>query len=499
LSAWSFAGDLEFGSLLAKLIHHAVEMTGARHGAFGSLGLNGSFDRIVYAGESRNSVSAFRQLRPGLPAGSVVLVGSHLRVPVMVDGEVFGFLYVIEPAAGEFSTEDAEDVKALASAASLAIKNARRFEDALHRVRRTSARSELNAALIGAPAEDVFPIVARTVASIVPTPFVTIVCPQGRGNHFEVKAAVGQNATALLGAVYPATGTLAARAISTRAVAVSCGDHEIATARGAERYSCIAAFPLIGAHEVLGVIHAARQVGEADFTQSELDSVSEFAAEAGEAIELVSERLDHQREATAKDRNRIARELHDTVIQRLFATGLALQTLGAQYPQLGQTIERQIRQIDSAIVEIRTAVFGLAQVAPAMAVDLRRRVIHLIADLAPGLGVAPRITFSGPTEVLLPAGLAEDIVAVVTETLSNISRHASARSSEVIIDINDSAAEVVVNDDGAGIDPGIGHDSGTRNLAERARLRGGTFTVHSRADRGTRAAWTVPLGMGAAS
>ena len=160
-------------------------------------------------------------------------------------------------------------------------------------------------------------------------------------------------------------------------------------------------------------------------------------------------RLQQQHRAVLEERARIARDLHDHVIQRLFGTGLGLVALAAIDPDHAEVIERHIAEIDAAIADIRTAVFTLNTLHPTSA---RHRLLDVVTDLTPNLAARPRLRFSGPLDLALTGGLADDVIAVVRETLTNVSRHARARTTLVDIAVTETDVTVTVDDDGVGVD-----------------------------------------------
>jgi signal transduction histidine kinase len=245
----------------------------------------------------------------------------------------------------------------------------------------------------------------------------------------------------------------------------------------------------------LGVIHLGRDLRGPLFSHAELDSVTSFAA-AAEVIGRVRERASWRAvdTAVAEERSRIARDLHDTVIQRLFVTGLGLQAIGSANPLVDDAIEVQTNQIDAAIGDLRAAVSELATgVASGAPRDVRDSVVQELADLAASAGTAPRVVFAVPPNRALPPAIVDDILAVVREGAANILRHARSRWSEVTIEVDDAAATVVLEDDGVGIRANA-RRSGISNLEERALRHGGTFEVRRREGGGTRVRWRVPLG-----
>jgi signal transduction histidine kinase len=222
--------------------------------------------------------------------------------------------------------------------------------------------------------------------------------------------------------------------------------------------------------------------------------VSGFANQASLALELTEARIEQQRAAVADDRDRIAADLHDHVIQRLFAAGLSLQSvakqLGTDTPA-GERIAENITNLDQTISQIRTTIFQLNRATGAVASGLRGRVLDVLADVTPALGFSPETRFTGPLQASVPDDIGEDLLAVLREALSNIARHANARCAAVEISVHDALTLRVV-DDGVGL-PATTRRSGLANMAARAERHGGSLHV-ARGDRaGTTLSWTVPI------
>jgi two-component system, NarL family, sensor histidine kinase DevS len=191
------------------------------------------------------------------------------------------------------------------------------------------------------------------------------------------------------------------------------------------------------------------------------------------------------------ERDRIARDLHDLAIQRLFAAGISLQGTQTLAPApVAERIDRVIDELDATISEIRSTIFTL-QHGPQQAASLRARLLEQASKAAGGLGFAPRVVFSGPVDAAVPDQVAEHLLAVVREALSNVARHAGARSVEVSVDAADELVLRVV-DDGRGLGPST-RRSGLGNMADRARELGGSFSATGEDGAGTRLEWRVPL------
>jgi signal transduction histidine kinase len=216
-----------------------------------------------------------------------------------------------------------------------------------------------------------------------------------------------------------------------------------------------------------------------------------FAEHAALALQIVHVREDRQRLALLEDRDRIGRELHDVVIQRLFAVGLGLQSTSrlSDRPDVAERLEQAVDDLDATIRDIRRSIFALA--ATDSSHDIQAEVTRLVDRAAGTLKFRPALTFEGPVRTLVSGDLAPDVLAVLGEALSNASRHAQAHRVEVLVAVGDHVV-VRVADDGRGLDEGV-HESGLRNMRDRAVRRGGSFVVESTPGEGTTLTWSVPV------
>jgi two-component system, NarL family, sensor histidine kinase DevS len=255
----------------------------------------------------------------------------------------------------------------------------------------------------------------------------------------------------------------------------------------------VLAVPLPGSTQVRGVLWAGRRRGQPAFGPEELDMAAGFANQAALAIELAEARAEQQRVAMLDERDRIAADLHDHVIQRLFAAGLGLQstaaTLGPGTP--ADRILVAVDELDDTIRQIRTSIFQLQQVRTPAVRGLRARLLDVATELTAVLGFAPALRLSGLLDTL-PDDLGEDVVAVVRESLTNVARHARARAVEIDVAAVESRLTVEVRDDGIGLGS-RDRRSGLHNLQRRAEQRGGTFEVRAPEPAGTWLSWSVPL------
>ena len=252
--------------------------------------------------------------------------------------------------------------------------------------------------------------------------------------------------------------------------------------------------PLGSADEALGTLIVGRRSDRVGFADDVLRLVESFAAQATVAIRLGNSAADRELVAVLGDRDRIARDLHDLVIQRLFATGMALEgaVRGITPPEAADRIRRAIDDLDATIREIRTSIFALQSPAPAAGEGLRTAVLQATRAATESLGFEPEVVFRGPVDTLVPGPIAEQLLAVVREALSNAARHAAASSVIVTVEAEPDVVCLTVTDDGKGLAPG-GRRSGLANLARRARDLGGSFDARPGDDGGTVVEWRVPI------
>lgn len=504
---------LELGEVLRRIIEAAVSLVDAQYGALGVISPDGELEQFIHVGMSPEDATAIGQLPRGHGILGAVIeaveairldhladdprsagfpehhpaMDSFLGVPIRVRDEIFGNLYLTNRSGGRFSAEDEELVAALAATAGIAIDNARLFEAAERRQRWSAALAEVTAALLSG-ADDVLSVIADKAGSIVDADLVCIIEPADDEGMLRVRLARGSSSE-IEGRVYAAEQSLAGRALSDDTIASA----EAETIQAADWQAVLGpsiALPLKSAGESLGVLTLSRRPGASRFLPTDLEMAAEFAAQAGVAIELGRGRKDSQRLELVNERSRIARDLHDHVIQRLFAAGLSLQTIAETSAGQAREILEQVEVIDAAISDIRTAVFTLAHGRRTTA---RHRVLDIAIEVTPSLGFSPRVVFAGPVDVAVTGPLADDVAAVVREALTNVARHAGAGSASVVIEVDDEWVRIVVEDDGRGIPEDARRASGTANLAERATSRSGAFTMAPGHPSGSRVEWTARL------
>ncbi|CAN5268177.1 two-component system sensor histidine kinase DevS [soil metagenome] len=480
---FAITSGLDLERTLQTIVHTAMELVDARYGALGVLGTEAghALERFVHHGiddETRAKIGP-------LPAGLGVLgflidspepvriedlshhrtsVGfppnhppmrTFLGVPIRIRNQVFGNLYLTEKADGaQFSADDELLVQALAGAAGIAIDNARLYQAARTRQLWIEATQDISTHLLAGedPAVVHTQIVTRA-AELTGAEFGALLLP-GQTGDLEVTATTRDE---LAGQTLPAL-----RAANSDALVL----------------------PLRDPDAFSGVLVCVPAAGMS-FTEEQLDMLAAFAHQAGLALHLARTQASAMLLA---DRDRIARDLHDHVIQRLFAIGLSLQ--GARGGEAADTPRRISAALDSlqeVVQEIRTAIFDLhGGTVTRLGQRLEEAVTRMTADTT----VRAALHVSGPLSVV-DAALADHAEAVVREAVSNAVRHAQARTLTVGVTVDDDLTVTVV-DDGVGF-PAETTRSGLANLASRAEQCGGSVEVATAAGGGTRLVWSVPL------
>ncbi|MBW9111937.1 sensor histidine kinase [Microbacterium ureisolvens] len=423
---------------------------------------------------------------------------SFLGVPVRVRGEVFGNLYLTNRRDGLFTEEDERLVEALATTAGFAVENARLLDQARTRERWMGAAAGLSAALLSSSTTTAFDLIASRVFEVPGIDKVVVLLKDDARSELQVAAARGSDESQLRGAVIDPQATYAGEF----GVAGETTAHSRSPAASPDPVRVIVdgiagpvvAAPLRTSGRLWGLLCTARTPDRPRFTTTEIDSIADFASRAAIALELAHAREEAQRALLADDRRRIARDLHDHVIQQLFGTGLTLQAIAGGLPPGGDAdrLSESIDQLDDAISQIRTVVFALSHRDES---SLRHRVIDVVADQSAARRRPPAIRFTGPVDHGIVGPLSDEVVGVVRELLSNAVRHSLADHISVEVALVEESVLVLVEDDGVGI-ADAERRSGLQNLAERASARGGAFTVAS-VPGATSARWTVPVRDGA--
>ncbi|MER7733947.1 GAF domain-containing protein [Streptomyces erythrochromogenes] len=428
---------------------------------------------------------------------------SFLGVPIRVREDVFGNLYLTEKRGGaEFDAEDEAVLSTLAVAAGIAIENARLFEEVRLRERWLEASSDITSALLsGAPEEDVLAGMLERAKDITGAD-LGVIYLVGPAGELRGSIALGHRAEAHRGIVLPSTGGTLAEAALAAAGLVTVADVSADPRVTVQPERWTGFGPAVGVtvgtgERPGGILVLARRHGRPAFATAEVASLPGFADQAALALELADRRRDAEQLSLLEDRDRIARDLHDLAIQRLFATGMTLQSAQrfVDHPEASERLARAVDDLDDTIKIIRSTIFGLRdRQSPGAAPPLRSRTVRAVDGAAEGLGFSPALRMEGLIDTEVPPAVADDVLAVLGEALANVARHARATRAEASVVARDGVLTVTVTDNGVGV-AGGGRRSGLRNLAERAERLGGRMRVTAReaGEAGTRLTWSVPL------
>ncbi len=522
----SIVSELSLSGVLRRIAEVARDVSAARYAAVGVVGPDGSLAEFVHVGIDEQTVKNIGRRPEGLgvltvtdPPSPVRLdsvvddgrfrgfpgghpdMRSFLAVPIQVRGAVFGNLYLANRVGGDFSAEDEELVTALAATAGIAVENARLYEESRRRQEWLKASVEIGRELMrpGSAATDMLVRIADTVLALGAADMVLVVFPSG-DDTVEVRVARGEGAEQVIGTQQLARGSLAGAVMTqshAQMIPYGKGQQRVVELDHVLPVGPVLACPLVGEAGVRGAILVGRSAGSRAFDQSDLEMAESVAGYAAVALELADARRNQEHLAVLQDRHRIARDLHDHVIQRLFATGLQLQSLVSEHADgpresgdgPSQRLNRSVEDIDETIRQIRTSIFELTDEGTAM--TPRRALLGVVDSVEPALGHRPGVELAGAINLQLEPDLLADVVAVVREGLTNVARHAEADRSTVRIDVDEDRIVVEVCDNGtAPVVERSGH--GLPNLRARADQRHGTLQV-SHDDEGTVLRWTALL------
>jgi signal transduction histidine kinase len=525
------ASGLELKATLRRIVTNAVYLADASYGALGVLDADGKIQDFIHVGMP-DEVSK----RIGnLPLGGGLLgelsvhpaplrlahisehpasigfpenhppMSSFLGVPIRVRGEVFGNLYLTSKRGGkEFTEEDEQSVVAFATAAAVAIENARLYELATLKEKWQRAVSEIGTAVLsGGDSGDVLELVAEKSRLLTGAAATLIALPDSTSSLvIEIvdidlnSPATVQRLRSWLGSPAP-VDSIMSRSFSLGGSIIDdeCSIWNQVMPDSAEERVAAVALPLRTVDKVLGVLLLIWPKGSFMAASSVIDLVESFAGQAALTLVLAEAQQDKEDFAVLKDRDRIGRDLHDLVIQRVFATGMLLNGLLQNEelpPDARKKIDLAVGQLDETIREIRQTIFDLQ--ADSFETSIKARISREVNSASDALGFPIRLTLIGPLDSKLTPVIGDHLLAVVRESLSNCVKHAQATEIDIRISIESPVLVCEVIDNGNGYTEGA-RFSGIANMESRAVELGGELVVGARPDsqQGTLLRWSVPL------
>jgi two-component system, NarL family, sensor histidine kinase DevS len=524
----AIGSGLDLEAMLRRIVEAAVDLVDARYGALGVIGEDQRLVEFIPVGLDAEEIAKIHHWPEGRGLLGLLIkephplrlsnIGAHpessgfpeghpamksfLGVPVRVRDRVFGNLYLSEKRGGGDFTEDDEAVlTALGAAAGIAVENARLYEEARRQQLWLRASSELTIALLsGASPAQVLGDLTRQALELSGADLVTLALPEDDGRRLTLEYAEGSGADEARGLVVPAAQSLSGQVLASgEPVTV---ENFAADPRTADvtrlrmgHIGPAALFPLGAPGNVRGVLTVGRAQGKPPLPPSANGVVAAFAAQAAVALELAARRADAEQLSVFEDRDRIARDLHDLVIQRLYATGMSLEGTMPMISrrEVSDRVRNAVDAMDDTIRDIRATIFALQSRGQASAPRLRTDIVALADEMAEMLGFAPALRLGSGLDSRASAELSEQVLAVLREALSNAARHSGATRVDVTVDTDASGMlTVLVRDNGCGIGE-TSRRSGLANMANRAEKLGGRLSITPADGGGTELDWQVPV------
>ena len=521
--------NLELEAMLRRIAEAAVTLVDAQYGALGVIDKDGRLADFIPVGVDEATITQIdhwpegrgllgllitdpRALRladiashpqsSGFPDGHPPMK-TFLGVPIRIRDEVYGNLYLTEKRGGAaFDEEDEILVTALSSAAGVAIENARLFDEAHRQQQWLEASSEVTRRLLGGTAvDDVLSFVTQQTLEMTAADLVVLALPSEDRQHLTISHAAGTGAKSALGLRLPAGASISGTVLASgQPITVEDFRHDpraSAAARETLELGPAILLPLGAARNVRGVLTVGRAAGSMPLPQAAMDLAMTFAGQAGIALELAERRQDAERLSVFEDRDRIARDLHDQVIQRLYASGMKLQgTIPLiTRPLVGERVSSVVDDLDQTITDIRAAIFSL-QARGRDLPGLRSKIREVVDDMTGAHGMTSSLRLDDQLDHEVPGEIGEHMLNALREALSNAARHGQATHVGISVTVG-SDLVLVVSDNGSGIKD-TSRRSGLANLARRAEQYGGALTVGPASGGGTELRWQIPLTTAAA-
>ncbi len=525
----TLASELSLSAVLNRIVKAACKVTSARYGALGVLGPQGTVTEFITCGLSvreRKRIGALPtgrgilgvlldQGRPlrlaeisadprsvGFPPGHPPMT-SFLGAPVRARGQLFGNIYLTEKRrASEFTVADERALATLASQAGVAIANATLYEEALSRERWLAAAQAItNSTISGAPIAETLNLVVDRARGLLEGQSAQIAMPAGApsGRALRVEASSGAGAARPVGRRLLPPGSTAHEVMRTGHSIVthdsSAGPGPRTSKGGTSNGRGAIYVSLSGRSSCLGVLSVILRSNQRPASAESVQMLESFAAQAAVALEYARAQGELQRLVILEERERIAKELHDGVIQSLFAVGMGLQAISptAWPAEIELSVDRAVSALDLVMRDLRNYIFALRP--DILAEHQLGDAVRLLAvefEARSGLVTTVKIDERAAAELVARA---PDLVQVIREALSNVSRHARASSCQVSLRLVRGRAVLTVADDGQGFVPSVRRPAGQglRNMEERAGLLGGTMSVRTASKGGTLVRVVLPL------
>jgi signal transduction histidine kinase len=525
VAATQAVGD-EFAlpSLYRRIAETARTLVDAEHVALGVLSAAGAATQLVQLEAEDSSamtmmadveeLEGLSDLATRLTAGQVSRFASRqlpfalpglwgdglLAVPVHYRGQVLAILLLSHVVPGGARPEDEDVLLSLATTAGIAIENARLYEESRRRQEWGREASEISNQLLAATGKsEAHLVITSAVRRLADADLAVWWRPtQDDPAALEVVAACGPGSAELdehgnfaLNTFEPSTsGGLS----GTLGTASQEPESRVAEILRAGEIETLLLLPIAGDHGARGWLMCGRRRDKHSFSDLDLDIADTFVAQMGVVLDLVAARSLLERVHLLEDRERIARDLHDHVIQSLFATGLKVKTANSMPTRAVREgrLSEAVDEIDDSIRQLRASIFQLNSAATAPTENFRGAVLKVIRQITPGLGFQPDVSFEGPLDAVISPLLTDEVAAVLREAGTNVGRHARAKRMSVELFTDRATFCLSVIDDGVGIGP-TPRRSGLDNLRLRAEILGGDLALEDRAGGGTALRWSVPL------
>lgn len=509
---------LTLPSLLRRIVEAARELVGARYAALGVIGPDGRLTEFVHTGMDEEAVERIGGLpegkgllgaviedpRPirlarlqddprsaGFPDGHPPMT-SFLGVPIQARGEVFGNLYFTDGEHGPFSAEDEQLALSLAAAAGSAIENARLYETARSQQEWLRASAAVTRELLSAEAADPLDLVVEYLRELASADLVAVFCPSGEEGHVRVERAAGSGADELAGRELTAESAVVGAVLASGEPRLGSWPDESAQGLTPSavnlNLATVLLVPFAGGGRPPAVLAAARLTSRAAFTGDELEMAAWFADQAAVATELAQARAEREAAALHDERDRIAAGLQREILERLYSTGLSLQTTAglARSPVVVARLRETIGELDDIIAQAHSTVFQPGDGPPRSPEPIRDQVLRVLAEAGEELGFPVSTQLTGKIEEVR----SDAVVPFLSEALRLVARHARAESAEVRIQAEAARTTVTVRYEGGGDLAGPAAAE-LAALEEQASRRGGTLT-----SAGDRLSWSVPATTG---